>query len=821
MKKLAVLFTLFFLMTFSNAENQIVYQGLNNGNTVINKINFSDVKSKPATHWSNEAIFKMTSIGLISGFENGTFEPSTPVTYEQAITLVIKALGKEDEVNKATNVTANGLWSDKYIRYAINNGIVTVKNFRGKNEVSATTNVEALKKAGVLIRDAAISREDVAMLVAKAFGLTETEEINFLDNDLISEETLQYVKNVVAAKIMSGDDANMFNPQSSLTREEMAQILDNAEDMIINKLYFTRKSVIVDAKDESSIRGIDTDGNDILINIVNKNIPVLRKGVLSGVSLVNSNDEIECYINRNKEVCFIKVIEENVSVDGVTEKLNNTVQGTVVGNSPYFEEITVRDRNNEKHIYTYGPWTKFYKDGASVSSFDIEQGDTVYIELDEIEDVISIRAVSNNKISFGTIIDIDKSKITVKFDETNEYRTYDMKNIHIYKDGQEIRYTDLVKGNYLKLYESETSISKVEVLADKNTVENIYRGVISTINSLQDTITLKNVNTYANGKWSVEKISFVTIDLDKDTKITFYGDEIDLAELSDLQVGKEAYIVTRPDSKTLEKARVIKIDIARTSIDIKDNVDEFYGDEIVLDDYHEDIIIDNATIIIENDKVIEKVDFIEDSRVYINAQRISGDYVASIIEIMPYEEDDDELGIYMGKIQDIEDGEYVTVKVTAKYIDDEWNTVKKKYANFYIVDDTRIVSNSGPVNISEFSFENENVTYDDQMVCIYTRGEDIVELSVVDLTNEPLIIKGNIKKISGKDITIANVDYYDYAEDDWIYDNNCIVTYGPETIIIKNGEIVKENKIEVGKDITIIKVNDEANKVCGVIIIKD
>ena len=45
--------------------------------------------------------------------------------------------------------------------------------------------------------------------------------------------------------------------------------------------------------------------------------------------------EIECYINKNKEVCFIEIIEESVSADGVTEKLNKTVQGTVVGNSPY------------------------------------------------------------------------------------------------------------------------------------------------------------------------------------------------------------------------------------------------------------------------------------------------------------------------------------------------------------------------------------------------------------------------------------------------------------------------------------------------------
>ena len=594
MKKLATIFTLFFLISFSSAENEIIYNGLSNGNTVISKVNFSDVKSRPATHWSNEAVYKMASLGLISGFENGTFAPSSEVTYEQAITLVIKSLGKENEVNKSTNVTTNGIWSDKYIRYAMKNGIVTEKIVMSKADIKSSTDIEELKNSGVLIRDAAISREDVAKLVAKALGLTETTDITFSDNDQISQDTLQYVKNVVASKIMSGDDVNMFNPQSSLTREEMAQVLTNAEDMILAKLYFTRKSVIVDAKDTNSIRGIDTEGNDIVINTLNKNIPVLKNGTLSGVSLVNSNDELECYINKNKEVCFIKIIEDSVYQQDVTEKLNNTIQGTVVGNSPYFEQITIRNNKNEKVEYEYGSWTEFYRDGAKVTSFDIEQGDTVYIELDDIDDVVSIRAVSNNTIVFGTITGINKSQVTVNIDDTNKSKTYNLQNIYIYKDGQEIRYTDLVKGSYLKLYESETALSKVEVLPDKNTVENIYRGTVSAINLLQDTITLKGVNTYANGKWSVEKISFVTIDLDKNTKVTYYGEEIELSELNDLQVGKEAYVVTRSDSKTLEKARVIKIDTARTSIDIKDNIDEVYGNEIVFEKYYKDIIINDA-----------------------------------------------------------------------------------------------------------------------------------------------------------------------------------------------------------------------------------
>ena len=50
---------------------------------------------------------------------------------------------------------------------------------------------------------------------------------------------------------------------------------------------------------------------------------------------------------------------------------------------------------------------------------------------------------------------------------------------------------------------------------------------------------------------------------------------------------------------------------------------------------------------------------------------------------MPYEKEE-EIGVYIGKIYDIEDGKQVTLKIDGKYTDDEWDFVKKKYANFII-----------------------------------------------------------------------------------------------------------------------------------------
>ena len=101
--------------------------------------------------------------------------------------------------------------------------------------------------------------------------------------------------------------------------------------MILNKLYIIRKTIIIESKDNSNIRGIDLEGNEISVNVANKNIPVLKSGVLSGVSILNSNNEIECYINKNKQIMFINVIEETSDAAGeTTEKLNNTIKNAAL-----------------------------------------------------------------------------------------------------------------------------------------------------------------------------------------------------------------------------------------------------------------------------------------------------------------------------------------------------------------------------------------------------------------------------------------------------------------------------------------------------------
>lgn len=58
---------------------------------------FDDV---PTAFWANAYIGKASELGIVAGYGNGKFGPGDPVTYEQAITMVVRAIGQSENANR-------------------------------------------------------------------------------------------------------------------------------------------------------------------------------------------------------------------------------------------------------------------------------------------------------------------------------------------------------------------------------------------------------------------------------------------------------------------------------------------------------------------------------------------------------------------------------------------------------------------------------------------------------------------------------------------------------------------------------------------------
>lgn len=83
---------------------------------------FTDV---PTGHWANAYISKAAELGIVNGDGNGHFMPSDSVTYEQAVTMVVRAAGWDE------NVDALGGYPEGYLfiaeGYQLISGITTKK----------------------------------------------------------------------------------------------------------------------------------------------------------------------------------------------------------------------------------------------------------------------------------------------------------------------------------------------------------------------------------------------------------------------------------------------------------------------------------------------------------------------------------------------------------------------------------------------------------------------------------------------------------------------------------------------------------------------
>ena len=75
---------------------------------------FSDV---PASHWASGYIAYAVSVGFVAGYPDGTFKPENPVSYNEALTMIVAALGYTAEA-------LPGTWPGAFINKARGLGIL-------------------------------------------------------------------------------------------------------------------------------------------------------------------------------------------------------------------------------------------------------------------------------------------------------------------------------------------------------------------------------------------------------------------------------------------------------------------------------------------------------------------------------------------------------------------------------------------------------------------------------------------------------------------------------------------------------------------------
>ena len=806
------------LVSFAYASNNITYYGIPNGDQKINSINFNDVLSQGEGYWAKSAIYQISSLDIMQGMANGVFSPTTKVTNEQAITTVLNSMGKATEVNDQKVIS--NYWSDKYIKYGIKNGLITGKTVMRLSEIAG--NLDTMKKKGVYVRDAAITREEMAELISKAFSLSSTstdgkKPLEFMDSNQIDTTKKSYVDAVSMNGIMVGSDDNMFNPKSGLTRAELAQILKNCESYILTNVGVTKHTGFIENVGTGSILISDENGDSITVDLTGKNIPTLRNNILTGTYSLKSSDEIEYYVDAKKNVKFIRVTDASIYGEEQEEQEKNQKQGIVTGNSPYFYEIAIKDKNGNVEKYTYGRWTEIYKDGKETSASSIMQGDTVYLEFDNLGDLVVIRGVTNAVISYATVTEISGTKVTMVPDD-GKTEKYDLNNVPIYKNGEEISVDNLHNGEYAKLSLSQNKLIKVEIVVDERSCEAIYKGYISDINLIQDRIIIRNPSQLKDGKWTKLTDNFITLPLDRNMQISYEGINMAKNELGEKQVGKFAYIATRKDTEVLEKVKAMNIGIKGKEEVITGEVSKFNEStgELRISGNSIKPYVDENTVLVINNKIVTKANFSKgDNLAVVVSKDDNGDYIAKLITtIDEVDSESRDVYAYFGKVKSIDEGNEVIMNISARYEDEEWIIGKERNASFVITPSTRIFNETEPLNFDEFNKE-----YKGKEICIVAYGDEAVIITVVSLTDTPYIFMGSVDDVETDKFTVTDVEIYDLENEEWTESTKEEVSTLVNTAITKNGKYVKSSDIKYGQEAVVIKPDEQSS--AAVVLLND
>ena len=118
----------------------------NIGSTELTDPPYPDVVTSDVS-WAIGNIRTAKAMGIVTGYEDGTFRPLNNVLYEEAITMIVRAIGYENYT------PAGGEWYTKYLTTAGSLGIL--KNVNGSIKVPATRAIIAQMLNNLLETDAA------------------------------------------------------------------------------------------------------------------------------------------------------------------------------------------------------------------------------------------------------------------------------------------------------------------------------------------------------------------------------------------------------------------------------------------------------------------------------------------------------------------------------------------------------------------------------------------------------------------------------------------------------------------------------------------
>ncbi|UQZ85027.1 Endo-1,4-beta-xylanase A precursor [Paenibacillus konkukensis] len=162
-------------------------------------------------HWAKQSIERAIALGIVNGYEDGTFRPDGDISRAEFTAMIGRALklqGTSDELGFA-DADSIPNWVKPTVGQAVQEGIVNSyedQTFRA---------------------DRKITRSEIAVMIARALKLPNDSEneLDFADADQVPDWAKAQVAAAVELGMINGRDNNLFAPNASATRAEAVTLI--------------------------------------------------------------------------------------------------------------------------------------------------------------------------------------------------------------------------------------------------------------------------------------------------------------------------------------------------------------------------------------------------------------------------------------------------------------------------------------------------------------------------------------------------------------------------------------------------------------------
>lgn len=336
--------------------------------------------------WAAKYITEMQVRSVIRGYADRTFRPNQPVTRQEVVAMVVRALGLEaraQEVNASVGGSVYGtVYGSVYLPYqdAANiqpwaRGYVKVALDMGLLDTSET----------MFLPQAAASRVWVVPILVKAMGLdadaraAANAQLTFRDAAAIPALARGYVAIAINVGLLAGYPDNTFQPNKPVTRAEMAKVLEIMQANVqAPQQAFTARGVIA-AVSGSSIT-LAGAGNTTTVYQLAYNAFIFLNDRPATVADLKPGYRAELFLNQEGKVVF---------VDAQTAKPVRTrhprdmeVRATVYAADPAALTITVELPDGTQETFPVAEWAEIELGGDIYGTLsDLQPGDLVEMKL--------------------------------------------------------------------------------------------------------------------------------------------------------------------------------------------------------------------------------------------------------------------------------------------------------------------------------------------------------------------------------------------------------------------------------------------------------